>query len=186
MLTTAACEAAGELMDANSEDIERDFGGWAVERQLFDYILSVLPDGKTVLELGSGWATGELVKHYTVYSVEHDKKWLNRFDSHYIYALLVNGWYDVNVLKTQLPHQYDLILIDGPVGINENSRYGFYTNLALFKTNCIMIFDDVNRKGDYKLFTDVAGALNRPFEIVKGRSKNFGVIMPSDSLATPA
>jgi hypothetical protein len=48
----------------------------------------MLVDGSTILELGSGWASGELSKHYRVYSVEHDEKWLDAFDTNYIYAPL--------------------------------------------------------------------------------------------------
>ena len=49
-----------------------------------DFIIDLLPDGKTVLELGSGEGTKFLLKHFTVYSVEHIMRdvnygWLLRY-----------------------------------------------------------------------------------------------------------
>ncbi len=156
---------------------EKNFGSWSISEKLFNYILSILPKNSTILEFGSGWGSGQLSKHYTVYSIEHDKHWINRYNTHYIYAPIKNQWYDIEVLKKELPKSYDLILIDGPPG--NIGRYPFYVNLSLFKTNVPLIVDDTNRPEEYKLITDVAKKLNRPFKIIRESKINtFGVIMP--------
>jgi len=153
------------------------FGKWSIDKELFDYIRQILPDGKTILELGSGWASGELSKHYTVYSIEHDFKWVDKYDTHYIYAPIVNGWYDVSILKKELPATYDLILIDGPTG--NIGRGKFNTYLELFDTKAIMIFDDVNRVAEYELLVAVSDKLNKPYTVyTTSTQKSFGVILP--------
>ncbi len=159
------------------QDLLKNFGGWSIDKELFDYIRQVLPTGKTILELGSGWASGILSEYYTVYSIEHDPQWVGKYNTHYIYAPIRHGWYDVSVLSTELPTHYDLILIDGPTGTI--GRWGFYTNLYLFNTNTIMIFDDVNRIAEYHLLTAVSHKLNKPYTIYESNGeKKFGVILP--------
>ena len=156
---------------------KKAFGGWSIDKALFNFVRDLLSKGATVLELGSGWASGKFSEHYTVYSVEHAKQWLGRYNTNYIYAPIKNGWYDVAVLKGKLPVQYDLILVDGPPGVI--GRGGFYKNLDLFNTNVPIIFDDTHRKAEYDLMINVANALGRDFSVVKSEGKTFGVIMPN-------
>lgn len=156
-------------------NIPRNFGGWAIDKELFDYIRTILPEGKTILELGSGWGSGELSKYYTVYSIEHDPAWVGRYNTHYIYAPIKHGWYDIEVLKKELPQHYDLIIVDGPPGTI--GRWHFSTYLTLFKATVPIIFDDVNRKPEHSLMTDVAKKLKKPFKILHGGTgKQFGVV----------
>jgi len=148
---------------------------WSISVELFNYVRDVLPRGKTMIELGSGWASGQFSKFYTVYSVEHDKKWVGKYNTNYIHAPIKNKWYDTNVLKKKLPKTYDLILVDGPPGFI--GRGGFYKNLHLFNTDVTIIFDDVNRKAEHKLMENVSKKLNRPYKIFTDSSrKKFGVI----------
>lgn len=163
---------------SSQDDIYRNpknvFSGYAISRELFEYIKKNLEPNKTILELGSGAGTGQLAKHYKMYSIEHDPKWVNKFDSTYIYAPIKNGWFDVEIVTKQLPAQYDMILIDGPPG--NIGRHGFYDNLHLFNTNVMLIFDDVNRQPELILMQNVSKKLNRPYEIFKSGTKAFGVI----------
>ena len=46
------------------------FGEWAISEELYEDIKSILPEGKTILEFGSGSGTHELLKHWSVISVE--------------------------------------------------------------------------------------------------------------------
>jgi hypothetical protein len=147
------------------------------------YILEVLPANSTILELGSGTGTHELAKFYNMYSVEDNKKWVGKYDSHYIHAPIRNygsyRWYDIKILRKNLPNTYDLILIDGPTG--KIGRGAFYENLFLFNTNSILIFDDVNRPAELKLIQNVAQELGRPYKIYPGHrisNSSFGVILP--------
>lgn len=155
----------------------RAFGGASVSRMLFDYIRSILPEGATMLELGSGWTSGEFARYYNLFSIEHNPEWVGKYDSNYIYAPIKKNWFDVDILKAKLPEHYDLILVDGPPG--NIGRYGFFLNIKLFNTNVPLIFDDVNRPAEYKLLIDVAKYLNRPYQIFEDDAKKkFGVILP--------
>lgn len=142
-------------------------------------IIEILPKEKAILELGSGKTTQELVKHYNVFSVEHDPKWLNKYKSNYIYAPLNTRWYDVNILKKELPQNYDLILIDGPPAYEYSKRYsriGFLRNLDLFDTTVPMVFDDTNRKSEYKLAKRISEIVKREVTYFKTPYKGFAIV----------
>ncbi|MEX0849103.1 MAG: hypothetical protein WD055_02645 [Candidatus Dependentiae bacterium] len=152
----------------------RDFGGWSIAKELFDHIKELLPKGSTLLEFGSGWASGEFSKHYTVYSVEHDPFFLNQYNTNYIYAPIKDSWYDPNILAEDLPKDYDLILVDGPVG--NIGRYGFYVYFDLFRKDVPIIIDDVNRPEEYRLMMDLVDMLGRSYEIYTVNTKQYGII----------
>lgn len=152
----------------------RGFGGASIDQELFNFIQQILPKNKILLELGSGWASGEFSKYYTVYSIEHNLSWIGKYNTNYIYASIKNGWYDVNIIKKELPKHYDLILVDGPPGAI--GRDGFFKNLNLFNTNVPIVFDDVNRKPEYELMVKVAKYLKRTFKVFNTKSKQFGVV----------
>lgn len=151
------------------------FGGWSISQELFDYIRNNLESGKTILELGSGWGSGQLSEHYCVYSVEHDEDWMNLYNTHYLYAPIKDGWYDVELLKEQLPETYDLIIVDGPPGII--GRAGFFMYLDLFKTDIPIIIDDINRQPEYELMLNLSEKLQRSYEIHESNKKQFGVLI---------
>ena len=92
-----------------------------------------MPEGKTILEFGSGAGTHELLKHWSVISVEDNAKWMNlasRFNmgphrSTYIHAPLSltppldkyddTLWYSHDALSAGLKdNHFDLVIIDGP------------------------------------------------------------------------
>jgi hypothetical protein len=136
-------------------------GGWAIDKEVYDYIRSTLSVGSTILELGSGAGTGALAEHYTMYSIEHDMRWVGRFPSSYIFAPMNGKWYDVAAVREKLPDQYDLILIDGPIGSESDGRIGFLHNIDLFNTTVPMIFDDTNRPGERRTFEAVLAYLHQ-------------------------
>lgn len=138
------------------------FGGWSITKKTFDYILATLPKGSTLLEMGSGWSSGEFSKYYTVFSVENNPKWLNKFNTNYIHVPIKDHWYNVDILRKKLPDHYDFILVDGPTG--GIGRMGFYTNLKIFNTNVPILFDDIHAKKHYELFIKVAEKINRPIK----------------------
>ena len=132
---------------------DNNFGGWSINRVVFNWILENIPENSIILELGSGMATLELCKFYNVFSVEHNKKWLNKCSSNYIYAPLIEyndehgkyRWYDINILKEQLPTKYDLVIVDGPPGA---TRTPILYNIELFYHPIPYIIDDTNRLND--------------------------------------
>lgn len=151
------------------------FGGWAISKELFDWILENIPTGSTILELGSGNGTKELVKFYNVYSVEHDIRWVDLVPkSNYIHAPLVDGWYDIEVLKEKLPISYDLLLIDGPIGENRVNIMRYYD---MFNKNVPIIIDDTNRENDKNMSLFLLEKFNKQFTFtVECGDKKFTII----------
>lgn len=165
------------------------FGGFSISQRLFSFILYTLnghPTSKSksankkpiLLELGSGWGTGVLSNFSEIYSVEHDPRWVGQYRSHYIHAPIVDGWYDVEVLKKELPKEYDLILVDGPPGYI--GRDGFLKNIHLFRMDVPIIIDDVHRQAELDLLIKTAEKLNREYKIYNDENgeSRFGVIFP--------
>jgi len=155
-------------------------GGWAIQESCYNFIREILPEGKTILELGSGIGTKYLAEHYTMYSIENYPEWVNKYDSTYIYAPIKNynsdwvapdlpgehserqvGWYDPEKLIGKLPESYDLILVDGPNGMF--GRGGFLKHLDLFNPNVPIIFDDINRDAEYQMMVRVSEILGKPW-----------------------
>lgn len=142
------------------------FGGWALDRPVFDWILENISEGSTILELGSGPSTVELCKFYNVCSIENNRKWMNKTRSNYIHAPIVNyndehgeyQWYDIDILKEKLPKYYDLLIIDGP---SANSRIPFLYNLELFHTKIPFIVDDTNKANKLFLCEELKRVLSK-------------------------
>lgn len=154
---------------------KNNFENWAISEQLYNWIIKNIPKKSTILELGSGTGSIELAKLYNLYSVEHDKKWLNLTKkSNYIYAPIKNGWYDIDILKKKLPKEYDLILVDGPPG--NIGREGFLKNLKLFNTNVPIIIDDSNRLNESIIFEELVSKLGRKNKRFLDKNKEFGII----------
>ncbi len=165
-------------------------GGWAIDKKLYNYIRAVVPDGGTILELGSGAGTHKLAETYTMFSVEHDKKWVDKYQSTYLHVPLCEHkaikrhehtlWYDANILRQKLKGvKYDLLLVDGP----PRMRSGFFKYMSLFDSNAIWIFDDSDRRSDLRVVESCANKLDRPWTTYQCPKKSFSV-MNSPLLAT--
>ena len=157
------------------------FGGWSIDEKCFNWILSHLPDGSTILEFGSGVATGELAKHYTMYSLEDNLGFVEKdYDTHYIYAPIYDGWYHKIIVKRNLPKNYDLILIDGP---QSEHRAGILSNASLIDWSKPVVIDDMQHGGILQIAVKIAEEFcKRPYEIIDGdesgtnENKKFMVI----------
>jgi hypothetical protein len=165
--------------------MSENFGGGAISQELYHYLQRVLPEGGTILELGSGKGTAKLARHYTMHSVEHSKRWIREgFDTNYIYAPLKEHkavknhegtrWYDADTLRPQLKGiKYDLLLVDGP----PVARAGFVKYFDMFDSTAIIVFDDVNRRRDNAVMNSIAAKLKVPYVTYgAGSEKLFGVI----------
>ena len=146
---------------------------WSISKELLDWMNENIPEGSTILELGSGEGTAELAKKFKMYSVEHNRKFLNKHNSTYIYAPIKNGWFDIP--WSELPVNYDVLLIDGPTG--DIGRFGFVDHLDRFKKNVVIIVDDTNRAAERKLSKVIKiWKGNHPI-IVKGNNKQTDIYL---------
>ena len=134
------------------------FGYWSIDESLFNWLKNNLESGKILLELGSGLTTEILCKIYDLYSVEENIELINKYHNNYIYAPIKNNWYDLEILKNNLPLKVDAILIDGPA---HGERKGFFNNIELFLNlnPSLLIFDDVERKEDYESYLSIVNYL---------------------------
>lgn len=157
-------------------------GNISISQNCIDYIRTLIPDGSTILELGSGQGTVLLSEYFKMYSVENQPEWFSKFplcttyincrskmyDDEYTAPDIPNskGWYHPDDIFSNLPKSYDLILIDGPGG-SRWGRGGFYKHIDEFNINVPMIFDDVNRGEERELVKKVSDHLNRPFRFLE-------------------
>tara|TARA_Y100000592_G_C5471401_1_gene319718 strand:+ start:2714 stop:3202 length:489 start_codon:yes stop_codon:yes gene_type:complete len=161
-------------METNTER-NTNLNSWAIPEEMFNWIKDNLEEGKTILEFGSGKGTIELTKHWKVYSVEQNSKWVGLApDSNYIHAPLKGKWYDPAIVFSQIPKEYDLILIDGPMGPHFRSGIDKYWDK--FNTNVPLLFDDTHRKSDRDHAIRVANLLKKEWKEIKGWQKNFIVV----------
>jgi len=151
-----------------------NWGGSGITEPIFDWIRAHLPDGKHILELGSGdVSTRYLPAHYQMTSVEDNPHYWDKYPSRYIKAPQVDGWFDLAILEAQLPKEYDLLLVDGPCG--SAPRLGFIKNLRLFRTDVPIIIDDTWRECERQMANDLQAQLGGKLEIYE----HFCVLMPN-------
>lgn len=81
------------------------FGGSSIEKELFDYIQSIIKPREIVLELGGGdGSTIALGSIFKLYTVEQDLKWMKYPElTNYIHCPLKGFWYDTSNLIKQIP-----------------------------------------------------------------------------------
>lgn len=149
---------------------------------LFNAMRLVLPKNGTVLELGSGdGSTVELKNRgYTVYSIEHNDRYLGRWNDldHTIYAPFnETGFYDMKIVVEKIPSNYDILLVDGPDTENRNLRFYEY-GCQHFKSDVPWFFDDW--AGDQMKIgiQAVANKTKRELLIFEDRIKQYAVLLP--------
>ena len=132
--------------------------GWAISEEMFNHIRSFLPEGKTILELGSGTGTEVLLQHYNVISVEHNVKWAFHRDGKYhhtmIYAPLKgeDPWYSIeNDHVTYNFEGVDLLIIDGPPNIHRQNILLSPWLESFVEVIDDIIVDDTHRHSDHKI-----------------------------------
>lgn len=99
-----------------------------------------------VLELGGGNGSPHL--HAVVkncITIESEPTWADMLDERgvrYLYAPLVDGWYELTEELTELLRTADIVIIDGPVG---SLRPNCEQHLHHMKPGCYVLFDDTHR-----------------------------------------
>jgi len=139
---------------------------WAISHKVIAWIVENFNEGDTILEFGSGDGSAHLAETFNVYSIEHNKKWIDKYEKvNYIYAPIKkhkaikrfdqDRWYHWNILGPEIQNiDYDLMIVDGPpcnIG-----RQGFLKYIGHFPKKTPIVFDDVHRKNDLDLARRVA------------------------------
>lgn len=157
----------------------RQLGGWAIGEKLFTWIMDNVPQGSKILEMGSGIGSHLLGKYYDMHCVEHDTKWLDKYDNiTYYHAPLENKWYKRDIVD-KLPKDYDVLLIDGPPGnVSNRSVVQNYVE-ELKMPGKIVIVDDMQRESSVSLFLSLWADLGSgETTIFDDKGKKFGIIYP--------
>ncbi len=146
-------------------------GGFAIEERVVNLLLSKIPQGRLIVEFGSGFGTTTLLNHYKVVSIEHNLFYaINRGVDHVcIHAPLQNGWYKPEQVAGALQKNPDAILVDGPPG---SFRKNILGNLHLFEAlTCPFIFDDIDREADYNTALDFCRKMQYDLHVFQGENK---------------
>jgi hypothetical protein len=168
-------------------NIPLNVGRWAGNYSLFYTLYRILNEIKpeNILEFGLGETT-KMIQAYKQYhninsfciTIEQSEQWIDmrlKNDISSDYILLIKSDIDeINVrgYKTSvykdLPailkvfnKRFDLILIDGPVGSENYSRYNIIEliNQQFLSDNFIIIIDDYNRRGEQQTVEDLKETL---------------------------
>lgn len=154
----------------------KNLNNWAISQEMFQWIIKNLEKGSTILEFGSGTGTIELTKYYNVYSIEQNIDWVGvASNSNYIYAPIVNGWYDEYAVFNNIPSNYDLIIVDGPAGTGNREGIEFYWDRLNLEVPILM--DDTHRLKELNFAQQTAKLLNKSLKIIPGYQKSFGLLI---------
>lgn len=142
-----------------------DEAAWMMPQEAFEWIENNIPPGSKILEFGSGKGTERLAENYTLFSIEHDPEWMNKFNSNYIYAPIKLyeqdsqrkgiGWYEIEIIKENLPEDdFSLIIIDGPPA--SIGREGIMNHLWILEKSDYILIDDLQREKEFELSQMIA------------------------------
>lgn len=141
--------------------------------KVVDVLLSNIEPGSTVLEIGTGYGTEALARHYNVISIEDNAEY-HTGHSKLIHAPLVPTgvesrsfakhypkhspvWYDVEVIRRSIADiTYHAIIVDGPSGPRSRPWFAWFYSNGLFDTEVPVIIDDVHRASDWSMARSVA------------------------------
>lgn len=151
-------------------------GKWAISSNLLKMMVDILPTRSKVLELGSGYGTSELAKHFFMTSIEHNSRWVGIYDSNYIHAPIEDDWYKVSAIEEKIEGSYDALLVDGPSGSERRAR--FAQHMDLFDLSGWIFFDDIHREPECRAYMKLVDKLGRMHSEYEDDDKAFGVIVP--------
>lgn len=140
---------------------------WMLPKEAFGWITTNIRDGEIIVEFGSGHGSIELSKQYSLTSVEHNKSWLNISQGTYIFSEIAPnpistnlgqlGWYQIDILKQNLPPKPCLIIIDGPPG--SIGRHGVLNLIDYLSTAKFILVDDIDRETESDLLESLHSQL---------------------------
>jgi len=146
-----------EAMDAQI------WGASGICRETFEFILSKIPLGSTVVETGSGYVSTRIIgEFYDLYSIEDKEQFANLYNAKYIVAPLIDGWYDWEIVEPQLPESCALCFVDGPTG--SGNRWKIIERLQRINA-ATYIVHDTDRPEELKLAEAIAKATGKQMEV---------------------
>jgi hypothetical protein len=135
--------------------------GWMLPTETLNWVQKNIKKGSKILEFGSGHGSHTLSQDYQLWSIEHDVDWIGICDSNYILANICDnpistengemGWYDPE-LFSQIPDDFELIIIDGPPG--SIGRAGILNHLKDMPSTTWIMIDDSDRDAETNLVTE--------------------------------
>lgn len=129
------------------------WGGSGIEKVVYDYIVTTIPKGSSILEFGAGYvSTVALKDDYDLTSIEHNKDFAN-INPNTILCDIKDGFYDLD--KTLLKSKYELIIIDGL------NRIGFLDNLDILRKGTRILIHDTYRDSEIELANKLSKKLRR-------------------------
>lgn len=117
---------------------------WSIDESLLYWLKQNIPKNSAILEFGSGAATDVLSKHFRMISVEDQTGFLDKYNTEYIHAPLVDGWYDLSILEQKVfPRKdYQCILVDGPCR-KSGRRSVLLDHIDKLDQSAVLIIDDI-------------------------------------------
>ena len=96
---------------------------WSICDGVLEAVRSLVDEKSVILEFGSGMGSRSLAEICTIFSVEHDERFLDIHESvNYIHAPLTdieplwefneNKWYNSEAIRKNLPGKIDLVIVD--------------------------------------------------------------------------
>ena len=79
--------------------VDVNWGGSGIEKEVYDWIISNIPIGSNIIELGAGHVSTNVLRHdYKLTSIEHNPEFVNIYDKvNYILTPIKNDWYDFKI-----------------------------------------------------------------------------------------
>ena len=86
---------------------------------------------KKCIEFGSGdISTPFLNKFYDVSCIEENQEWMHKYSNvKYIYASIIDGWFEHNTVRRCIGSNYDFIVIDAPSDVNWRANLPVFSNI---------------------------------------------------------
>lgn len=170
------------------QGLQLNVGRWAAGFSLFYVLFRIFDEiqPQNILEMGMGEST-KMIEHYkqkhnpnaVCFTVEHDKEWIKLKQDHGISNLVsiiqpelenieINNkktlqYKNLPALLLPLNRKFDLILIDGPFGQTNYSRFNIIEIVKnnLLATEFIVIMDDYNRRGEQETISELKSEFAR-------------------------
>ena len=157
------------------------WGGWSLDRDVFDLCRAEVPVTEPMLIIGSGPTVPAFAEFWDVTCVEHDPKYIQRGVKTVLCDIL-GQWYNAEQFDAVVGLPYRCIILDGPPG-GTSVRSSMMTRVAnAFFMNitrdCLWVIDDTHRADEALLAHNVARAVDGIECKHMNRSKSFSVIIP--------